>query len=214
MAKIAKHWTKHNKLDWAAIENKLASPFLPIDRLPQPSLDLSNPIMSHSKEIWTKMHKMFNLSHCKQSYSSLWHNTMIRIGKTSASWEKWHDNGSAICTIADLFENDVFVSYPEPIRKYKLKGKDQFWRYLQIRSYITSKIQYRDGNHITDFTLSEECHRASVFYRTTNNLLSSDCNNLKVIWEKDLIEDRDWFKLYLTRENTLGKRKGNSSNAK
>lgn len=210
MAKIAKHWIKDNKLDWVAIENKLASPFSPIDRLSQPSLDLSNPIMSHSKEIWTEMHKMFNLSHCKQSYSSLWHNTMIRIGKTSVFWKKWHDSG--ICTIADLFENDVFVSYPELIRKYKLKGKDHFWRYLQIRSCITSKIQYRDGNHITDyFTLSEECHRASVFYRTTNNLLSSDCNNLKVIWEKDLgcmIEDGDWLKIIADKGKYIREAKG------
>ena len=153
---------------------------------------------------------MYNLSHCKQSYSSLWHNTLIRIGKTSIFWKKWHDSG--ICTIADLFKNDVFVSYSELIRKYKLKVKDHFWRYLQIRSCITSKIQYRDGNHITDyFTLSEECHRASVFYRTTNNLLSSDCNNLKVIWEKDLgciIEDGDWLKILSDKGKHIREAKG------
>lgn len=77
MAKIAKHWTEDIKLDWVAIENNLAFPFSPIDRLSECSSYLHNPIMSHTKEILTKIHKMFKLSHCKQSYSSLWHNYII-----------------------------------------------------------------------------------------------------------------------------------------
>ncbi len=88
MAKLAKHWSKDNQLDWVIIENKLSSPFTPIDRLSQSSRNVLNPIMSHSKEIWTKIHKMHKLSHCKQIYSSLWHNPMISIGETSVYWKK------------------------------------------------------------------------------------------------------------------------------
>ena len=58
MAKLAKHWNKDNQLEWTTIENKLSSPFTPIDRLSQSSHNVLNPIMSHSKEIWTKIHKM------------------------------------------------------------------------------------------------------------------------------------------------------------
>ena len=65
MAKITRHWNKDNTLEWVAIENKLALPFSPIGRLSQCFLNLPNPIMAHSKEIWTKVHKMFKLSHCK-----------------------------------------------------------------------------------------------------------------------------------------------------
>ena len=62
MAKLAKHWNKDNQLEWTTIENKLSSPFTPIDRLSQSSHNVLNPIMSHSKEIWTKIHKMHKLS--------------------------------------------------------------------------------------------------------------------------------------------------------
>ena len=93
MAKITRHWNKDNTFEWVAIENKLALPFSPIGRLSQCFLNLPNPIMAHSKEIWTKVHKMFKLSHCKQSYSSLWYNSMIKIGRTSVFWKKPHSSG-------------------------------------------------------------------------------------------------------------------------
>ena len=111
MAKLVKHWNKDNQLDWVIIENKLSSPFTPIDRLSQSSGNVLNPIMSHSKEIWTKIHKMHKLSHCKQIYSSLWHNPMISIGKTSIYWKKWHLN--EICHIGDLYQDGVFMSYSD-----------------------------------------------------------------------------------------------------
>ena len=210
MAKITRHWNKDNTLEWVAIENKMALPFSPIDRLSQCSPNLSNPIMAHSKEIWTKIHNIFKLSHFKQSYSSLWYNPMIKIGKTSVFWKKWYSSG--ICNIADLFEDDVFISYSDLVRKYKLKGKDNFWKYLQIRSCITSKIQYGDGNHIMDyFKLPGECKRASSFYRKTNQLLSFDCHNLKVIWEKDLgciMEDNIWLKIISDNGKYIREAKG------
>lgn len=66
-------------------------------------------------------------------------------------------------------------------------GQENFWRYLQIRNCVASKIQYNEDNNILDYLkLPEECHRASVFYRTSNQLLSDDCMSLKTLWEKDL----------------------------
>ena len=68
MAKLAKHWNKDNQLEWVIIENNLSSPFTPIDRLSQSAHKTLNPIMSHSREIWIKIHKMHKLSHCKQTF--------------------------------------------------------------------------------------------------------------------------------------------------
>ena len=135
---------------------------------------------------------------------------MIRIGKTSVFWKKWHSSG--ICNVADLFEDGVFTSYSALVRKYKLKGKDHFWKFLQIRRCITSKIQYSDGNHIMDyFKLPGECKRASIFYRKTNQLLSCECHNLKVIWEKDLgciVEDSTWLKIISENGKYIREAKG------
>ena len=109
---------------------------------------------------------------------------MIKIGRTSVFWKKWHSSG--ICNIADLFEDHVFILYSDLVRKYKLKRKYHFWKYLQIRSCITYKIQYRDGNHVMDyFKLPGEC-----------NYIAMPSYNRKVIWEKDLgciMEDSTWL---------------------
>lgn len=197
MAKLAKHYKTDEQLEWITIESKLSSPFTPIDRLSQCSHNVLNPIMSHSKEIWTKIHKMYKISHCKQVYSSLWHNPLISIGKTSVYWKDWHLNG--LCHIADLYEEKVFLSFSDIKRKYNLNGKGQFWKYLQIRDCVTTRIQQQDGNHIMDYlTLPAECHRASLFYKTANQLLSDDCRGLKAIWERDLgfvMEEEEWLKI-------------------
>ena len=128
--------------------------------------------MAHSKEIWTKIHKMFKWSHCKQSYSSLWYNSIIEIGRTSV-----FGRGGIVVVYVTLliYLKMCFISYSDLVRKYKLKGKYNFWKYLQIRSCITAKIQYRDGNHIMDyFKPPGEYKQASIFYRKTNQLLSYD----------------------------------------
>ncbi len=137
---------------------------------------------------------MHKLSQCKQPYSSLWYNSAICIGKSPIYWKKWHMNG--LCTVPDLFEQGVFMSYNNLVQKYNLKGNDHFWKYLQIRNRVSTKIQHTDGNHILDFlTLPHPQQKASVFYRTTNHVLSNDCINLKTIWEKDIgivIRDEEW----------------------
>jgi len=94
---------------------------------------------------------------------------------------------NGLCTVADLFEQGVFMCYNDLVRKYNLKGKDHFWKYLQMRNCVSTKIQHTDGNHILDFlSLPHVQQKASVFYRTTNQVLSNVCTNLKTIWETDI----------------------------
>lgn len=98
-------------------------------------------------------------------------------------WKKWHMSG--LCTVTDLFEHGVFMSYNNLVQKYNLKGKDHLWKYLQIRNCVLTKFQRTDGNHALDFlTLPHFQEKASVFYRTTNHLLSNDCINIKTIWKR------------------------------
>lgn len=85
-----------------------------IDRLFQSSHNVSNPIMSHSVEIWTKMHKMHKLSHCKQIYSSLWHNPMFSIGRTKVYWKKCHLDG--LCHVA---REGMFMSVQHSVQGWK-----------------------------------------------------------------------------------------------
>ncbi len=82
------------------------------------------------------------------------------------------------------------------VKKYNLKGKYNFLKYLQIRYCVSTKIQHTDGNYILDFlSLPRPQQKASVFYRMINHVLSNDCINLKTTWEKDIgivIRNEEW----------------------
>ena len=85
---------------------------------------------------------MFKLTHSKHP-TPPYGITMIRIGTKSVFWKKWHSSG--ICNIADLFEDHVFILYSDLVRKYKLKRKDNFWKYLQIRSCLPTRFSTEMG---------------------------------------------------------------------
>lgn len=164
MAKLALYWTGKYNLDWAIIEISLSFPFISIELLSQNSSRISNPIMLHSKEVWMKMHKMLKLSHCKQSYSSLWQNPAICVGKALVYWKSWHNHG--ICTLDNLYDGEVFMSYNEVLSKYNLKGEEHLWKCLQIRNCVMSLDRQTEDNHILEYlVLPPHRHRASIFYR-------------------------------------------------
>ena len=172
-------------MEWVSIESKMCSPFTPVDRLSQSQHGPMNPILSHSKEVWTRIHKMLKIPHLRQPYLSIWHNPTIVIGKTPIYCKKWHLSG--ICQIDDLYQNGVFMSYTDLTRKYDLTGKGDFWKYLQIRSCLAQGTQYKDRNPITDFLrLPTEHLNASVFYRLINEPLSNSSDSLRRVWQRDL----------------------------
>ncbi len=127
MAKLAKHWKEtDSELDWIKIEQKLSSPFHPISILSQSSGAKwhSNPVITHSRHVWSKMHKLCKTSHHKESYASLWKNPEICIGKTGVFWKQWQLKG--VTVIGDLYEDGIFMSYSELVKKYNIVGQGNF----------------------------------------------------------------------------------------
>ncbi len=70
------------------------------------------------------MHKLCKTSHHKESYASLWKNPEICIGKTGVFWKQWQLKG--VTVIGDLYENGIFMSYSELVKKIILHDKDIF----------------------------------------------------------------------------------------
>lgn len=89
---------------------------------------------------------MLKLKQTLQKYSLLWYNPDICIGKKSVYWRQWHSKG--LSTISDQFEEGVFLSYNQLMLKFHLEGKENFWKFLQIRSCITSKSHSVTGNMV------------------------------------------------------------------
>ena len=125
IAKIARYWqATEGTATWMGIENEVCSPFKPIETLSQKTSKITNPIILHSRDVWTRVHKMFKLADTLQRYSSLWHNSSVCIGKKAVYWEQWHSKG--LCTIGDLFEDGVFLSYNKLLERFNLVGKSNF----------------------------------------------------------------------------------------
>ena len=174
MAKIARYWqATEDKAAWIKVEKEICSPFQPIEELSQKRSNITNPILLHSRDVWSRVHKMFELKHTLQRYSPLWYNPDVCIGKKCVYWKQWHSRG--LSTINDLFEDGVFLSYDKLLQKCNLEGKDHFCKFLQIRSCIISKPYNITDNEVIDYMkLPLGKRKASQFYKIANSSLGND----------------------------------------
>lgn len=144
-------------------------------------------------------HHILKIPQYVQLYTSLWNNPSICIGRAPVYWRRWHSSG--ILTLGDLYKDGVFISFQDLIQKFKLEGKINFWKYLQIKSCITSKCKLGGvaENCILDYLdMPQGCHTASQFYKMIGSSISDESSNVKLIWQQDLrqefSQDR-WLKI-------------------
>lgn len=198
--KIAKHWGGDStNLGWLAIEREVVSPFGPIEALSQASLKgrHPDPILQYSRETWAKVHKHMRISQYKQTYSSIWDNPSIKVGRESFVWNTWLNNN--ISRISDLYgDSSTFHSFEELKRKFNLRDKADFWKYLQMRSCVQSlKVSFDDDRNklLCYLRMPELMRNASTFYKLMADSLYGHYNYLKGIWERDLnsnIQEEVW----------------------
>ena len=71
-------------------------------------------------------------------------------------------------------------------------------------------------NPILDYLkLPHDAHTASLFYRMSKQMLGDTCDNLKLIWQRDLgidIEDNHGKELLQMQEMESGKQEGSLPN--
>ena len=198
MAKITRYWhTAGEEAAWMEVEKKVCLPLQPVEVLSQKRFNITNPTLIHSRDVWIRVHKMFKLTHTLERYSLLWHNPNVCVGKKPIYWKRWHSSG--LGTINDLFEDGVFLSYDKLLEKINLVGKDNFLKFLQIRSCITSKPYNITNYMVIDYMkLPIRKRKASLFYKVANSSLGNDSNHLKMIWQRDLrgeIDNDRWMRI-------------------
>lgn len=88
---------------------------------------------------------------CRNMYRYMLHCGLILpyILVMSVYWRQWCSSG--VCTIGDLYKNGQFMSYEELSRQFKLEGKQHFWKYLQIRDCVKSRIGNCSKNYILEY---------------------------------------------------------------
>lgn len=93
------------------------------------------------------------------------------------------------------------MSFEDVIKKYRLEKKGNFWKYLQLRDCIIKGKFSQESNTIVDFCkLPVRNQRAAVLYKLLNNSRDNICENLRMIWQRDLgenITEEEWHKIML-----------------
>ncbi len=196
LAKLARHWAGYDSgLGWVQIEKSLTAPFTPIQALSQKrqSDGNKNPILMHSNWVWAKTRRILGRSQYKQAYSSTWNNPQIHIGKRPVMWDNWQINN--ICIISDLCRDKflTFKTYQELAEEFGLERKGDSWKYVQLQSSIRSTFKCNEGledNMLQKiFNSPKMMHSASIFYQNLTDIQSASCENLRLIWQKDLGRD-------------------------
>lgn len=189
--KLSKHWKKQD-LDkgWVKVERALTTPFEVIQLLShKPESELQyNPIIQHSQWAWNKAHKILGISSYKQTYSSVWNNPAVRIGKSPVYWKKWLIGG--VQKIEDLYRDNNFMSFAMLRDTFNLTDKGDFWKYLQIRSSVGSVFELSNiqGENPLQawLNLPKNFQTASMYYKKLLGDQGAICEGLRLSWQKDL----------------------------
>ena len=85
-----------------------------------------------------------------------------------------------ICELSNLYHASLNMSHNDRMKKYNFKDS-------KMKNCVMSHTQQIEENHIWYYFYLIHHHRASTSYKTISYAFSSDCKNLKFLWEKDCV---------------------------
>lgn len=131
-------------------------------------------------------------------YCPIWGNAKFIPGRTDVGFKLWAEKG--IKHIKDLYMEDRLMSFQEVITKYGI-SKNNFFRYLQIRSFILS-FQKCFINipplSILEKEVTKNCYTTGLISLLYNMFVEGShesANSRLEAWSKDLNEEisrTDW----------------------
>lgn len=208
-ARIISVWAgRQPKPPWYEIEEAFCKPFSPINLLDKrrPELPVrakDNFVITNVIKSWNSLKKLFGSKHTLCCLKSLVNNPDLTGEGTGANFKKWEELG--IHCIFDLWDNGNFKSFETIKGQYNLP-KNDFYKYLQIRHYVHSKMNTLSLP--TDFCLLEKTlldsqkhsHFVSKFYSTLQRLTKDRLSFLRTSWNtllKTTIDLEAWEDILL-----------------
>lgn len=102
-------------------------------------------------------------------------------------FRRWDTKG--ITKLGDLFSNDSLMSFEQLTQKYQLPKQD-FFRFLQIRHYITNRTTLMEHREISalEKLLFQQPGKVSLslFYDVMRIMSPTNTQRVKRVWEKEL----------------------------
>lgn len=156
-----------------------------------------NPVVTNTIKIWLQFRKQFGL-HKASINMPILNNHLFPPSLLDRTFDIWANKG--LCTLNDLYENDIFTSFSSLSTKFNLPNSHLF-RFFQVRHFIQKLFPHfpnRPPESELDsiLTLDPGQRRliSSIYYKISS-LTPSPLNSLKQTWEQDLgfdISEDQW----------------------
>lgn len=197
--------TKWTEIEQGDAKNVQLSALPFVDPKQISKINIGNEWIKHTIKIWTEIKKMLKDTGSISRAMPIVGNLEFPPSISDQGFKRWATNGLII--LNQLFEGAHLKSFSQLQQQFNLSSTD-FYRYLQIRSYINNHKEKerikKIPNNIEQYliTISEKhfpvCKHVSYLYK---RLSSSNCENtynIKEKWEletNNIIEDEVWDKL-------------------
>lgn len=100
--------------------------------------------------------------------------------------------------MCDLYDDGNFITYATLKERYDVGNVGMLWKYLQISHCLGHTFNVGENPIHGYLKLPHEAHTAALFYRMSKQLLGGTCDDLRLIWQRDLgidIEDNHWERI-------------------
>jgi len=166
------YFSSENTPAWIRLESCSIRPSLPLHLFlysaDRKSLrkNTDNPIVLNMIDIWFDTCKYLNINPSWSRFSPIWGNTNFKPGTSDPGFRTWAEKG--LRKVQDMYRNDdVFMSFSELATKYNIP-RTHFFKYLQIRNFISSS-----QNYSLDIPITSSLESAIIGHCYDKGLISS-----------------------------------------
>lgn len=97
-----------------------------------------NPFVRNTISVWHQAHVALNEESGLSALSPIWGNNAFKPARADMGFKMWMNR--VVHKIGDLYSDGVLMSFEQVSNKYNLPKK-HFFKYLQVRSFITSLLK-------------------------------------------------------------------------
>ena len=156
----------------------------------------TNPITINALKAWRSSRCMEGRLKLTSIFTPITNNPDFLPGVMDPSFQQWRNKG--LTKLGDLFNDSCLMSFDQLRTKYQLPRHD-FFRFLQIRHYITKNttlIDHREVSVIEKFLYRQPGRLSlSLFYEVLRGMTPNNTQRVKGAWERELsvtIDEETW----------------------
>lgn len=156
----------------------------------------TNPVTINTLKAWRIVRRLEGRSRITSTFTPIMNNPAFPPGSLDPGFQRWSDKN--IKSLGDLFSGGELMSFEQLTNSYGLPRQD-FFRFLQIRHYITHNTTLAEHPEVSDVERvlfgQQLTVSLSSFYHVLNALTTTDAQGIRGVWERELsvtIDEDKW----------------------